>query len=429
MKGYTLPQGMLLGVAMSAAQTEGGVVDSSWNYWYRKGRIRDGSDITVADDHWNRWKSDADLLLALGVQTVRVSVDWTRMQPEPGTVDKAAVAHYRKELEYLTSHGIRPLLTIHHFSDPMWFMERGGFMKPENAKHYLHFVGLVVRAFGDLVSDYVTFNEPNYYAVAAYGGLGFPPGDDNIVTVRRVMSVMAGCHIRAYEKIHRMREKMGYDDTHVGVALNAQIFAAVNPFSFVESRSALLGQAVFQTRPAEAFLKGEFHFPMQNLGGFEKGVYADFIGIDYFTRTHCKRPGDDITREYDAKDDIRHEIYPQGLEECMQALTQILDRPIWITANGVADNKDKFHSLYLYDQLAVLAATKVPVERYYHWTFLDDFEWLEGTSKRFGLVHVDFETQERTVKKSGHFYREIIRNHGVTEDMIGRYLTDERYHR
>ena len=365
---------MLLGVAMSAAQTEGGAVDSSWNYWYRKGRIKDGSDITVEDDHWNRWKSDADLLLALGVQTVRVSVDWTRLQPEPGTVDRSAVAHYRKELEYLVSHGIRPLLTIHHFSEPMWFMERGGFMKPENAKHYLRFVGLVVRAFGDLVSDYVTFHEPNYYAMAAYGGLGFPPG-------------------------------------------------------FVESRSALLGQAVLQTRPAEAFLKGEFHFPMQNLGGFEKGVYADFIGIDYFTRTHCKRPGDDITREYDAKDDIRHEIYPQGLEECMQALTQILDRPIWITANGVADNKDKFHSLYLYDQLAVLAATKVPVERYYHWTFLDDFEWLEGTSKRFGLVHVDFETQERTVKKSGHFYREIIRNHGVTEDMIGRYLTDERYHR
>ncbi len=144
---------MLLGVAMSAAQTEGGAVDSSWNYWYRKGRIKDGSDITVEDDHWNRWKSDADLLLALGVQTVRVSVDWTRLQPEPGTVDRSAVAHYRKELEYLVSHGIRPLLTIHHFSEPMWFMERGGFMKPENAKHYLRFVGLVVRAFGDLVSD------------------------------------------------------------------------------------------------------------------------------------------------------------------------------------------------------------------------------------------------------------------------------------
>ena len=77
----------------------------------------------------------------------------------------------------------------------------------------------------------------------------------------------------------------------------------------------------------------------------------------------------------------------------------------------------------------MLAATKLPVERYYHWTLLDDYEWLEGTSKRFGRVHVDFKTQERTVKKSGHFYREIIQNHGVTEDMIGRYLKGERYHR
>ena len=139
-------------------------------------------------------------------------------------------------------------------------------------------------------------------------------------------------------------------------------------------------------------------------------------------------PAGDLVRPQDPKSDFGWEIYPQGLAEVMRELRAICPKPIWVTANGIYDDTDRFRSLYLYDQLSVLVQSELPVERYYYWSFLDSFEWLEGESKRYGLVHVNFRTQERTVKKSGHFYREIIENHGVTAEMTERYVEGENYH-
>jgi beta-glucosidase len=140
-------------------------------------------------------------------------------------------------------------------------------------------------------------------------------------------------------------------------------------------------------------------------------------------------PVAEVVRPQDPKNDYGWEIYPQGLSEVMRELYRICPKPVWILENGTCDEDDRFRSLFIYDHLEVLSRTDVPVERYYHWSFLDNFEWLDGESKRFGLVYVDFATQERRVKKSGHFYREIIHNHGVTHDMAERYLSDEQYHR
>jgi beta-glucosidase len=205
-------------------------------------------------------------------------------------------------------------------------------------------------------------------------------------------------------------------------------FAPLNPLNTIEKQSVWFSRKGFQDIPAKAFLTGHFVKPMQNLGGFKQGTYCDYLGINYYTRNHVGKPGDDLTRPQDPKNDYGWEIYPQGLAEVMREIYAICPNPIWILENGTCDNDDLFRSLFIYDQLAVVADSDLPVERYYHWSFLDNFEWLDGESKRFGLVHVDFETQRRTVKKSGQFYREVIGNHGVTHDMVERYLTDENYH-
>lgn len=125
------PEGFLLGVSSASAQIEGGEVGSNWNDWYHQGRIKDGSDPAVADDHWNRWREDCALMAGLHLPIARLGVEWARIMPERGQVDESAVAHYRAELEYLRQLGIRPLLTIHHFSNPMWFERMGAF---SNAK-------------------------------------------------------------------------------------------------------------------------------------------------------------------------------------------------------------------------------------------------------------------------------------------------------
>ena len=428
MIGYRLPKHLLLGAATASAQIEGGDVAHNWREWEKQGRLHTKDSFTCACDHWNRWKEDIDIMAAMGIETYRFSVEWARIEPKAGVFDCEAIRHYREEILYMKEQGIVPCLTLHHFTDPQWFARRGGFTNPANVKTFLRYVGVCVKSFGDLVSDYVTINEPNVYAFMGYAGQGFPPGDNNLLTARRVISVMAGCHIRAYERIHRMRKKMGFSDTKVGFALHMRAFAPMNSKSTLEDNSVRLSRWCFQGAVARAFLNGEFYPPLEKLAKFHKGEYADFLGINYYTRNHVVRPGDDLTRPQDPKNDYGWEIYPKGLAEVMEELYRICPRPIWVTESGTCDNDDSFRSLYLFDQLAVIARSSLPVERYYYWSLLDNFEWLDGESKRFGLVHVDFRTQRRTVKKSGKFYREIIGNHAVTGDMVERYLRGENYH-
>lgn len=428
MKGYRLPKRLMLGAATAAAQIEGGDVNHNWRDWERKGRLHVKDSFTRAADHWNRWKEDIDIMAAMGIETYRFSVEWARIEPVAGVFSREAIEHYREEIRYMKELGIRPCLTLHHFTNPMWFERRGGFLYPRNAGAFLRFVGVCVQNFGDLVSDFVTINEPNVYAYMGYAGQDFPPGDNNLLSVQRVLEVMAGCHIRAYEKIHRMREAMGFYDTKVGFALHMRAFAPLSPMCRFESGSVNLSRWGFQDCVARAFLLGEFRLPLRNIGGFKRGVYCDFLGINYYTRNHVILPGNDLTRAQDPKNDYGWEIYPQGLPDVMQELYKICPKPIWILESGVCDENDDFRSLFIYDQLSVLSQTDLPVERYYYWSILDNFEWLDGESKRFGLVHVDYETGERTVKKSGQFYRELIENHGVTEDMALRYVSGEKYH-
>lgn len=428
MKGYRLPEDLLLGAASSAAQTEGGDVRHNWNKWSRTNRIADGTDIRRGNDGWKNWKADIDIMAVMGLETYRFSVEWARIQPKAREIDLEAVNHYREMITYMRTRGIRPLLTLQHFTLPEWFEAQGGFTRPANVRHFLKYVGIAVNYFGDLVSDYCTFNEPNLYAVLAYGGGGFPPGENNPVTVRRVLSVMAGCHIRAYEKIHRMRERMGYTDTKVGTGLHMRAFAPLDPLSVVQAKKADITRYLFQTAAAKAFLNGEFSPAVENLGGFKKGCYCDYAGVVYFTRDHVKLHGGTTTRAEDPKSDTGLEIYPQGLEDVSRELWEICGKPVWILANGVCDRDDSFRCLWLYDQLAVLARARIPVKRYYYWSFADSFEWLDGESARCGLVGVDYETQRRTVRQSGHFYREMIRCRGVSADMAARYVRGRQYH-
>lgn len=202
------PEGFLLGVSSASAQIEGGEVGSNWNDWYHQGRIKDGSDPAVADDHWNRWREDCALMAGLHLPVARLGVEWARIMPERGQVDESAVAHYRAELEYLRQLGIRPLLTIHHFSNPMWFERMGAFSKRENLDDFLSFAKLCADRFGDLVSDWITINEPNVYATNGYFFGDWPPGHKKFTETFTVLENMAYCHIRCYRMLHETREAM-----------------------------------------------------------------------------------------------------------------------------------------------------------------------------------------------------------------------------
>lgn len=421
-----LKENMKLGVASAATQIEGGELNHSWNDWYEKGKITDGSNPANANQHYEKWKEDADLLKQMGITIYRMGLEWARIEPEENRYDLAVIEHYRKELEYLKELGIEPLLTIHHFTNPMWFEEKGGFSKPENAKNFLKLVKLVVRSFGDIVSEYITINEPNVYAVNSWFYGMWPPGEKSFKKTMDVMSVLAACHIKAYRMIHRERVKMGYSDTKVGFANHLRVFEPENPKNLKHKACCKTIEWMFQKALTKAMCTGEFEMPLRNMIGAKVSTFCDFIAINYYSRSTISGFGDGV-RKNAPVNDLGWEIYPEGIIKCAQEMYDIIKRPIYITENGTCDNEDKFRSRFIYDHLKALSESDLPIERYYHWCFCDNFEWLEGESARFGLVHIDYETQERTVKKSGEFYQRMIEEHGVTEEMFEKYVANEKY--
>ena len=423
---FTLPNGMLMGVSTASTQIEGGNVNSNWNDWYAKGRITDGTDPATGNDHWDRWQEDTVLLSEMGMQIYRFSIEWARLIPEEGRVDEAAVLRYRQELQALVDKGIKPLLTIHHFSNPMWFEIKGAFTKQENLHYYLELVELVVDRFGDLCSDYITINEPNVYATNSYFFGAWPPGETNISNTLRVMENLAYCHVKAYLLIHEKRSAMGYSDTMVGCANHVRVFTPKNPKNPWHCVCAKLTEWLFQDALTRAMTLGNFPLPLRNRWKIPKGEYTDFIGVNYYSRSTVTGIGDGV-RENCPKNDLNWEIYPQGIVECGRKLLKVLPRPIWITENGTCDNNDRFRCRYLYEHLKALCNSGLPVERYYHWCFCDNFEWIEGNSAKFGLVSVDPKTKARTIKRSGHFYSEIIRRGGVDESLYEEYVSAQEY--
>lgn len=426
MNAFSIKPGMLIGAASAATQIEGGELDHSWTDWAHKGHIRDGSSPSRANDHYRRWREDIKLMHEMGLQVYRMGIEWARIEPCEGVFDEKAIAHYKMEIRLLKAYGIQTLVTLHHFTNPMWFMKMGAFEKRKNIKYFIRFVQRMVSALGSLVSEYITINEPNVYAANGYYFGVWPPGRKSFFKTVKVMSIFAEAHALAYEKIHEMRKEMGLEDTKVSFANHVRVFVPENPQKGAHRMYARLNERFFQGSLSRAMCTGEFSFPLRNPGKVKRGVYCDFIAVNYYTRSTVSGLRDGVRRGAPVND-LGWEIYPEGIVECAQTLYDICPLPIYITENGTCDNMDAFRCRYIYEHVKALSESSLPVERYYHWCFCDNFEWVEGERARFGVVHIDYETQRRTVKKSGLFLRDIIARRGVTGEMYEEYVAGQEY--
>ena len=427
MNSFSLKNNMLLGAASAATQIEGGTIAHSWNNWADKGHIKDGTSPKRANDHWTLWREDAQLMKEMGLQIYRLGIEWARIEPEEGAFDQGVIDRYTEEVKLLHSYNIKPLVTLHHFTNPMWFEEKGAFTKKENIPFFIRFTQKMVEAFGPLVNEYITINEPNVYATNGYFFGQWPPGQKSFFKAVKVMSVMASAHIKAYKAIHALRGQMGFTDTRVSFANHVRVFAPKNPKNPLHPLAASLTERFFQGSLSRAMCLGQFSFPISNIDHEEKGTYCDFIAVNYYTRSTVSKLGDGV-KQGAPVNDLGWEIYPQGIVECAQALYSLCPLPIYITENGTCDNNDAFRSRYLYDHLQALCQSDLPVERYYHWCFCDNFEWVEGETPRFGIVHIDYESQQRTIKKSGRFFTAVIKAGGVNEQIYDSYVKEEKYH-
>ena len=423
---FKLKEGLLLGSATAATQIEGGDENNNWARFAAEGKVKDGSTPVRADDHYNRFREDIDIMADMGLQIYRFGIEWSRIEPHQGEYCDEAIAHYRDEIEYMLSKGIKPLLTIHHFTNPLWFEDMGAFENRQSPEIFLSLVKKVVESFGDLVSEYITINEPNVYATNSLFWGYWPPEKKSMGALIRAFSNMTAAHVLAYRYIHEKRCEMGYNDTKVSFANHMRVFAPKNPKNLFHRVAASLSEYLFQGAITDAMMTGKCRFPVLRRKGVRRGKYYDFIGLNYYSRSSVTGLADGV-REDCFKNDLGWEIYHEGLIELSKQLHKRYVGEVYVTENGTCDNTDAFRARFIYDQLKLISETENPITRYYHWSFMDNFEWREGECERFGLVYVDYETQKRTVKESGKLYSDIIRDNGVTDDSFDRYVKDSHY--
>jgi len=417
---FRLHESLELGVSTAATQIEGFTTENSWYDWAKlPGKIRDNGTPGRANGHWEHWKEDLDLMADMGIRNYRLGLEWSRIEPGDGFYDTKVIARYRDELTYMKKLGIRPLVTLHHFANPSWFERQGAFENKHGIEVFRRFVRRIVPEIMDLCSEFITINEANVYAANGYLYGIWPPGKKSLMKAFSVMRNLSICHLRAYEDIHDI---FGDKPVKVGYANHMRVFRAISNSPFGKLQSKIL-DCLFQGSITRLMTTGRSAFPAYWFSGVKKFPHCDFIGINYYARCTMK-----LLTEIPVPDDVPHndlgwEIYPDGLLALCEKYHRLYKMPVWITENGTCDAKDVFRSSYIYEHLRRIALYLPYVDRYYHWTFIDNFEWSEGETAPFGLVRNDFSTQQRTIRESGRFYSEIIRGNGVTQGMIERYLS------
>ena len=352
-----------------------------------------------------------------GFSLCRLTADWSRVEPADGVFDEAVLSACRERIQGLRERGVCPVLVLHRRGLPAWLEERGGFASGGGVTCYLRYAHRMVEALGDLASSYITFDEPNCLALAAYlpGG----EGKRSLLAAARSMTNLTAAHIEAYGLIRKTRLAMGFTDTRVGVSPQLRVFAPKNPQDPVHRFWASRSRQIFQASLIRAMYTGRASFPIGGHPSIVPGRYCDFHAINYYARSTVSALAGGRTDG--PVNDLGWEIYPQGIVETAQRVYSLLPRPIYITENGTCDNTDRFRARYIAEHLQAICESELPIERYYHWCFCDNWEWLEGNSARFGLVHVDYETQARTVKSSGEFYRQVIAQGGVSDELYSRF--------
>ena len=426
--GCDFPEGFLWGSATAAHQVEGNNRNNDWWAAEQAGRLPYPSGL--ACDHFNRYGQDFALLAELGQNSHRLSIEWSRVEPRPGELSSEALSHYRRVLESLRSHGIEPIVTLHHFSNPIWLAEQAGWTRREVVGRFARYARRVVREYRDLVRYWVTVNEPGVYASQGWIRGVWPPG--RVGDVRGALSVlrnMALAHGRAY---HAMKAEQ--PDARIGVAHHWRLFDPADPGRRGDRLVAAIRNRLMNVAFPIAIRRGRLIPPLGSgrvipwLANTE-----DWVGLNYYTREHDRfdpraaHLGFGRERFPDVeRNQLGWEIYPAGLERALLAATPRDGREVIVTENGIPepDTQDEKRPRYLVRHLAAChraLQAGLNLRGYTYWTSMDNFEWAEGFEPRFGLIHVDFETQQRTPKPSAYLYRDIIRENGLNADVLERF--------
>jgi beta-glucosidase len=429
----------LWGVATSSHQIEGGNSANDWWAWELAGNIESGEVSGSATDHRNRFEEDLRNAASLGLNTYRFSIEWSRLEPFEGHWDQEAFDWYGRIISLCEQLGLMPMVTLHHFTLPKWLADKGGVTYEHFADRFKGYVRKVALTFGSRVPLWCTVNEPMLLVIGAYMGAIMPPARSNPKQVAAGHRGMLKAHVVAYDTLHKTithREGPWKDvPLQVGFAHNMIDFQPLHRFSVREWLMAKVFHRYYNMAWLRAVTGRRQNFGVWFVLPKPRQVWAargrktvDFIGINYYMKAYpCWGPqkeegaqfvqfhnlplGIRFSRAQDKVSDLGWPIHPRGLGKMIRLVARF-GLPIYVTENGVADSRDQFRAQFIQDHVSEIARARsrgADVRGYYHWSLLDNFEWIKGFGPRFGLWAVDYSTKERTPRASTQVYAQIVK--------------------
>lgn len=443
----SFPQGFIWGTATSAYQIEGAVTEdgkgeSIWDrFSHTPGNVLNGDTGDVACDHYHRYPEDIRLMQDLGLPAYRFSIAWPRIFPAgKGQVNEAGVDFYQRLVEGLLDAGITPFITLYHWDLPQALQDEGGWANRDTASYFAEYAGLMARRLGDRVTYWITHNEPGIVAFLGHYIGEHAPGRRDLEMAVQVSHNLLVSHGQAVQALRALDR-----DTQIGITLN---LSPVQPASENDVEAAQREDGFLDRWFLDPLFRGSYPSDMLDLYGdlaptVQNGdmeaisVPLDFLGVNYYYRTLV---------EANPEGDFRHigvvrpegaeyttmgwEVYPQGLYEVLMRMRRDYQvQRLFVTENGAAfvdqpvivgdqlQVKDDQRLNYL--QAHLVEAHRAiqdgaPLSGYFAWSLMDNFEWNHGYTQRFGVNYVDYSAQQRIVKSSGYWYRDVIGENGPT---------------
>lgn len=406
------PPNFYWGAATSAHQVEGGN-RNDWSEWELanasrlaaespsrySGRLQNWPQISAlaqtpqnyisgkSADHYHLYEQDFDLLKQMGLNSYRFSIEWSRIEPEFGKFDEKEIAHYQRVIGALREREIEPFVTLWHWTIPTWFRDRGGWANKDAARYFADFVSRMVGCCID-AEYWITLNEPEIYVNQSYLAGDWPPQHRSYLQYFRLLDALIRAHNYAADAVRQLRP-----GAKLGVAHNITKIEAT-PDNVLNRLAVKVVNWWTNRYLLDRVVES-----------------SDFIGLNYYFRRYLNiTPFARKKEPTGPMSDLGWELYPEGIYHVLKGL-QKYRKPIFITEHGLADAGDKLREWYMVESLksAQQAIQEgVDLRGYFHWSLLDNFEWDKGFWPRFGLVEVDFETQERTIRESARRLNEII---------------------
>lgn len=425
------PSNFLWGAAICEYQTSGaeGCPNSNWAHWEKKAQLTPSGKVC---DSWNLYREDIKILKKFGLNCYRFSIDWSKIEPCEGVIDRSALQHYAEMCDALLSEGIKPVVTLHHFVHPQWFEELGAFEKRKNISYFIRFCKLVFKALNDRVALWCTFNEPAIYAMQGYVRGVYPPGKSGYFGIRlaaKVLKNLLDAHVEVY---HALKALPGGEKAKIGIVhqyLKFEPFHGKNNAfklgleQFVASQFDWVHQAVI-----EFFKTGKYKFYVTCVvNKFDTTQSApaalrerrkeslDFIGINYYSHVFLKlqSDGSDIIypamRDYDIPTGMPFAVYAEGLYRAVKHVSE-LNLPIYITENGAPTPDDRCRDTWIKRYLYTVSkclAEGYDIRGYIYWTLMDNYEW-DMSDQQFGLCTVDATTQERIMRPGSAHFKQVV---------------------